>query len=1038
MKARQLILGVGMMCAMLSGRAGTVFLECEAFDDWGGWANDTQFMDQMGSSYLLAHGLGRPVADAKTTFVVPKSGAHDVWVRTKNWLAWVNARQGRNCGGDFPGMFKLVVNGVELPTTLGVQGTGEWLWTKAGTVELKEGKNTVALHDLDGFDGRCDAVVFTTEADPDRHLNGPRRPTRLVRRRALPQYDLCVVGAGVGGICTAVAAARLGLKVALVHDRPVLGGNNSSEVRVHLGAWQNMPPYPRLGDVLAEFGPPTGGNAEGAANYRDDAKMRIVKAEKNIALYLNRRVNGVETNAVGAIVSVLATDTRYGDPLYVRARWFADTTGDGTVGYLAGADYRMGREAKGETGEPWAPEKADMLTMGASVQWRAHTVADAEPFPLRDWMIRFDDSNGRAEMKGDWDWEAGLGRDQIKEAEYIRDYGLLVAFSNWAYAKNVAKKKDEFRNKELEWVAYIAGRRETRRLLGDFILTEKDIQAKNFQPDGTCATTWTIDLHFPKTEKETHFAGEPFRSNSENEKIWPYPIPYRCLYSRNVPNLFMAGRDISVTHIALGTTRLMRTIGMMGEVVGMAASVCKKNGCDPRGVYTDHLDELKALMEKGVGDGKAHPPQMYNIQDSLDPVFRDKKSGNHQLPSAAGELKLLWPPHQNWEVQLLSKAQKEYLQKPLAERVEDFADAGKRAILRIDQNAPTPVLLSWSWTPAAGGVAPQFTVHVCRDDGLPVMTKDVRENYVKIDNLEIGRGYSWTVYAKAGGRILDRATGGFRTDPTPPRLIRVDGVNNVRDLGGRIGLGGRKIRQGLVFRSAGLNDNPTDIAFLTPEMAKVEFDAGTLTNRTCWQAEHMAKIFRGEWDANDWHLVPVAQSARGEQVLTDEGRRTMLETLGIRTDLDLRGSGEVAGMKGSPLGDSVKWVNVKMTAYGGIGKPEGRKLVRECFDVFLDKENYPIDFHCIGGQDRTGTLAFLLEAVLGVDDEELNRDWECSGFTNPKVWFRHEQLFNQIYDVINQYPGANTREKVEAYLKECGLTDDDFAFLRGLLLENDK
>ena len=404
----------------------------------------------------------------------------------------------------------------------------------------------------------------------------------------------------------------------------------------------------------------------------------------------------------------------------------------------------------------------------------------------------------------------------------------------------------------------------------------------------------------------------------------------------------------------------------------------------------------------------------------------------------AGELKLLWPPHQNWEVPLLSKAQKEYLQKPLAERVKEFSDAGKRAILRIDANAPTPTLLSWSRTPADGETAPQFTVQVCRDDGLPVMTKDVRETYVTVDNLEIGRSYSWIVYAKAGGRILDHAMGGFRTDPTPPRLIRVDGVRNVRDLGGRIGLDGRKIRQGLVFRSAGLNDNPAAICFLTPEMAKVEFDAGTLTNRTCWQAGHMAKIFRGEWDANDWHFVPTDYAERGAQVLTEAGRTTMLETLGIRTDLDLRGAGEVTGMKGSPLGDSVKWVNVRMTAYGGLAKPEGKKAVKACFDVFLDRANYPIDFHCIGGQDRTGTLAFLLEAVLGVDDEELNRDWECSGFTNPGAWFCHEKLFNQIYDVIGKYPGANTREKVEAYLKECGLTDADFAFLRNLLLENVK
>ena len=614
-------LAAALAAFALGASAETVFLECEAFEDRGGWVNDTQFMDQMGSPYLLAHGLGKPVADARSRFVVRESGKYDVWVRTKNWVApWIKAGEGA-------GVFKLIVNGRGMPDRLGIRGGGGWQWTKVGDgVELKRNAmNTVALHDLDGFDGRCDAVVFTTESDPWERLTGPRTPQRLVDSVPLPRYDLCVVGGGIGGICTAVSAARLGLKVALVHDRSILGGNNSSEVRVHLGAWQNMPPYPRLGDVLAEFGPKRGGNAESAANYEDDRKMAIVKAEKGIGLFLNRRVTHVVTNACGAIAEVGAIDTRYGDALWIGARWFVDCTGDGTVGYLAGADWRMGREARSETGEPWAPEKPDMLTMGASVQWRARKREQGKcEFPFRDWMIRFTDENGRAELKGDWDWETGLGRDQIADAEYIRDYGLLVAYSNWAYAKNVSAKRDEFADKELEWVAYIAGRRETRRLMGDFVLSETHIQKKDFQPDGTCAATWTIDLHFPKTKAETRFDGEPFRSNSENERIWPYPIPYRCYYSRSVPNLFMAGRCISVTHVALGTTRLMRTIGMLGEVVGMAASVCKAHGCDPRDVYVKYLEELKALMAKGVGDGRAHPPQAYNCQSSLDPAIREK------------------------------------------------------------------------------------------------------------------------------------------------------------------------------------------------------------------------------------------------------------------------------------------------------------------------------------------------------------------------------------------------------------------------------
>ena len=629
------------MSLALCARAETVLVEAESFAEWGGWVNDTQFMDQMGSPYLLAHGMGKPVADAKTTFFA-KGGKYGVWVRTKNWTApWHD--------GVGAGTFNLVVNGKTLPAVLGAHGKGEWLCVKADDVLLKDGENTLALHDLDGFDGRVDVVAFITadeiagfENEPGKALDAEETGAvldlliRLSRNQRITSsnyvYDLCVVGGGIAGICTAVSAARLGLSVALVHDRPVLGGNNSSEVRVHLGAYQNLPPYPRLGDVLAEFGPKNGGNARPAEVYEDELKLKVVKAEKNIHLLLNEHVNEVVTNSEGRIIYVRAVDTRTGDFILHRAKLFADCTGDGTVGYLAGADYRMGREAKSETNEPDAPEKADMVTMGASVQWyagekgkREEGRGNGDDFPVCPWMLKgFNEANCSPHLCGDWWWETGLGRDQIAEAEYIRDYGLLVAFSNWAFVKNGYSKKDAFADKEIKWVAYNAGRRESRRLLGDFILDQNHLRNREVQPDGTCVATWTIDLHLPKTARESKFEGEPFQANSHNEVIWPYPIPYRCLYSRNVPNLFMAGRDISVTHIALGTTRLMRTHGMMGEVVGMAASVCKKHGCNPRDVYTTYLDELKALMKKGVGDGKKHPRQDYNCQQSLDPNIRQQ------------------------------------------------------------------------------------------------------------------------------------------------------------------------------------------------------------------------------------------------------------------------------------------------------------------------------------------------------------------------------------------------------------------------------
>ena len=626
---KRLIATLMALGAVWTASAETILLECEQFKDLGGWSIDSQFIDEMGSSYLLAHGLGHPVADATTTFEVKEGGRYNVFVRTKNWTAKWSTELGA-------GRFNLIVNGEKLSNLLGVQGKGEWLWVKVDDVTLKAGTNTLALHDVSGFDGRCDAIGFSTDSPDDVDPAGRPclnwydvRPFSTIACSGCT-YDLCVVGGGIAGICTAISAARLGLKVALVQDRPVLGGANSSEVRVHLGGYQNLGPYPRLGDVVAEIGPKAGGNAQPAERYEDDRKLAAVEAEKNIDLFLNQLVTDVFTNEQGRINGVRAVHTRTGVRRRFAARLFADCTGDGTVGYLAGADWRLGRESKAETGEKDAVDVADNQILGASCQWYAEKVksksekvkrgedersceaGNSAIFPNEPWMIRFNEEAVDYKLRGDWDWETGMRRDQLKDFETVRDYAMLVAYSNWNHVKNIGPRKAEFADAELVWLAYVAGKRETRRLMGDHILTYDDIFEERPYPDGTCCTTWAIDLHYPMPANQRNYDGEPFRSICTHDTHYPYPIPYRCFYSRNVPNLFMAGRDISVTHVALGTTRVMRTHGMMGEVVGMAASICKKHGCDPRGVYEKHLDELKALMTKGVGLGKVQPPQDYN------------------------------------------------------------------------------------------------------------------------------------------------------------------------------------------------------------------------------------------------------------------------------------------------------------------------------------------------------------------------------------------------------------------------------------------
>lgn len=215
-------------------------------------------------------------------------------------------------------------------------------------------------------------------------------------------------------------------------------------------------------------------------------------------------------------------------------------------------------------------------------------------------------------MMGEWTWETGMNFDQIKDFERIRDYGMLVVYSNWSYLKNRMKENDQYKNRKLGWVAYVAGKRESRRLMGDYILKEDDITKNVSHEDASFATTWSIDLHWQDPKNSEHFPGNEFKAVTKHILIHPYAVPYRCLYSRNVENLFMAGRNISVTHVALGTVRVMRTTGMMGEVVGMAASLCKKYDVTPRGVYRSYLEDLKTLMKEGVNKKGLPNNQRYN------------------------------------------------------------------------------------------------------------------------------------------------------------------------------------------------------------------------------------------------------------------------------------------------------------------------------------------------------------------------------------------------------------------------------------------
>jgi hypothetical protein len=278
--------------------------------------------------------------------------------------------------------------------------------------------------------------------------------------------------------------------------------------------------------------------------------------------------------------------------------------------------------------------------MGTSVQWYSKETDEPTDFPETPWAIQFTAENYQKATGGEWNWETGFGWDQIKEFEKIRDHGLRAVFGNWSFQKNHAPDKQRLRQPRIGMgglhrrqarVAPAAGRRDPQ---------QQDIVEQREFPDASVTTTWTIDLHYPTDFQSEHFPGKEFRSRAEHVRIEPYPIPYRCFYSRNVDNLFMAGRNISVTHVALGTVRVMRTLGMVGEVVGMAAAVCKRHDVDPRQVYTDHLDELKELMTEGVGKlpcptRPAAGPPKWLAGRRAEPGAGGRKSVSRQLRSEA-------------------------------------------------------------------------------------------------------------------------------------------------------------------------------------------------------------------------------------------------------------------------------------------------------------------------------------------------------------------------------------------------------------------
>ena len=572
-------------------------IEAENLEDLGGWVIDQQSIRNMGSAYIMAHGLGTPVRDAETSFYCEEEKEFKFWVRTRDWTAfWCKSQAGK---------FSLKVDDIEFSTILGTNGV-EWAWQYVGKLQLAKGKHRLALHDLTGFNGRCDAIFIT-----DNNMTPPNGLEELeqFRRKFLPEqtqdetvYDLAVIGGGVAGVCMALTASRKGLSVLLIHDREILGGCNSSEIRVCMAGGIFLPPYKKLGSIVKEIAPVMGSPCLFDKElYEDHRKRFAFDVEESISkctLEFNRHLVEVEMDG-NSIRAVVAVDIKTGERKKYFARLFADCTGDAVLSRLAGAEVMYGREARDVFNESLAPKKHEKLVMGHSMRWYSKHQAKAVAFPDVDFGFGFDDTTCLDVFNGDWEQESGFRRNMADETEYIRDYGLAAIFSNWAYQKNHYKNKEKYSNERLEWISYLGGKRESYRVVGDYVLTQNDIVNHIDYEDKTACMTWELDLHFPECENEERFT-EAFRSFAYHRGIKkPYPVPYRCLYSKDIKNLFLGGRVVSVSHVAFSSIRVMRTLGMLGEVVGLAATLCQRNQCYPRDIYSQYLNEFKQLMEEG-------------------------------------------------------------------------------------------------------------------------------------------------------------------------------------------------------------------------------------------------------------------------------------------------------------------------------------------------------------------------------------------------------------------------------------------------------
>ena len=418
--------------------------------------------------------------------------------------------------------------------------------------------------------------------------------------------DLCVVGGGISGMCAAIAAAREGASVVLMQERPVLGGNASSEMRMWIcGSFgENNRETGILEELALEN---MYRNPSKSYPLWDTVLFDFVKREKNITLLLNctcmdasvekgKFADGRDTRILSVKGYQMTTQTFF----EVEAKNYADCSGDSILAPLTGAAFRMGREGRDEFGENSKVEKGDSMTMGMSCLIGARETERPVSFtpPAFAKKLKDEDFYGRdpdpyGEGQNFWYLELGGDRDSIHDTEEVRDELISLALGTWDYVKNSGAFKTE--TWDVDFLGFLPGKRESRRMVGEYIIKEQDLTQKTVFEDEVAYGGWPLDDHYPggfyhRGYPNTNYHLEP-----------PYSIPYRALYSSHVENLFFAGRNISMTHTAMSSIRVMATCGLLGEAVGRAAYVAAREGVTPHGVYKNKalLSEVQARLMAG-------------------------------------------------------------------------------------------------------------------------------------------------------------------------------------------------------------------------------------------------------------------------------------------------------------------------------------------------------------------------------------------------------------------------------------------------------